>query len=243
MKKLIILLLVAAFSVGAAIATPKPTPFYQNQVLSNSLLQFLGNRIKYPEKAKLANLQGSNVLLFTIKDGKLNGLKMHEELGGGLDLEVINSLLAYPDFNQEKDGVYALKTQFVLGIDMPETSSATIPEGYQLLNLTVRGYPVTQASGTATRKSFTTKNDGKSIVIRGKNAEINEPMYIVDGETVDHEVFKELNPSNVETITIVKAASAIVKYGIEAANGAVVITTKTPKVAEKEVEIKTPKKN
>ncbi|WP_423819698.1 TonB-dependent receptor [Salinimicrobium sp. TIG7-5_MAKvit] len=69
-------------------------------------------------------------------------------------------------------------------------------------------------------------SSGFSIRIRGTNS-INassEPLYVVDGvPTTDT---RSLNPSDIETISILKDASSAAIYGAQGANGVVLITTK-----------------
>ncbi|WP_346985694.1 SusC/RagA family TonB-linked outer membrane protein [Chryseobacterium sp. POE27] len=52
----------------------------------------------------------------------------------------------------------------------------------------------------------------------------NQPLYVVDGLFVDNIEF--LNPNDIQDFTILKDASASAIYGVLAANGVVVITTK-----------------
>ena len=52
----------------------------------------------------------------------------------------------------------------------------------------------------------------------------SSPLYVVDGMYFDNIDF--LNPSDIETISILKDASAAAIYGVRAANGVVLITTK-----------------
>lgn len=228
MKNIIALLLFAALSIGSLTAV-------RSQQSKNAdtaeLLHFLAQRLKYPEKARLANIEGSNVLLFTVKNGKLNGLKIYEELSGGCDLEVINAVLAYPNFALQNDGVYALHTNFILGTQLPEKRNMTIPDGYQLLKLIVRGYPADQTARTAT-----VRYEGEGIVLRGDNHTDGAPLVMIDGVQMPHHALKTMDPKNVESITVLKSTSAIAKYGVEAVNGAISITTKGAKLPVKQAE-------
>lgn len=52
----------------------------------------------------------------------------------------------------------------------------------------------------------------------------SKPLYVVDGMYFDNIDF--LNPSDIETISVLKDASASAIYGVRAANGVVLITTK-----------------
>lgn len=69
--------------------------------------------------------------------------------------------------------------------------------------------------------------DGASIIIRGIGS-INansSPLYVVDGIPYDGSL-SAINPSDIESLTVLKDASASALYGSRGANGVVMITTK-----------------
>ena len=90
-----------------------------------------------------------------------------------------------------------------------------------------------------------------SIIIRGGTSigSNNQPLFIVDGVPVDNTTMREglllndapnrnndytnrmadLDPNTIESITVLKGPAAAALYGIDAANGAIVITTKKGK--------------
>lgn len=75
--------------------------------------------------------------------------------------------------------------------------------------------------------------DGASFVIRGLNSvsgKTTEPLVLIDGlkRTLD-----DVDPNDIETFAILKDASATAVYGLEGANGIVVITTRNGKLAAK----------
>lgn len=71
-------------------------------------------------------------------------------------------------------------------------------------------------------------NDAASILIRGIGTNGNsQPLLIVDGV---YRNFSQLNPSDIESISILKDAAAVAPYGIAGANGVVLVTTKRGKV-------------
>lgn len=81
------------------------------------------------------------------------------------------------------------------------------------------------------------------IVIRGANSITgnNQPLFIVDGIPVDNSAprnagyggidygnaVQDIDPANIESISVLKGPNAAALYGSRAANGAVVITTKS----------------
>ncbi|WP_179091198.1 TonB-dependent receptor [[Flexibacter] sp. ATCC 35208] len=72
--------------------------------------------------------------------------------------------------------------------------------------------------------------DGPDIRIRGfgsVNAG-NAPLYVVDGAPYDN-ALSSINPTDIESISILKDASSAALYGARAANGVILITTKKGK--------------
>ena len=60
----------------------------------------------------------------------------------------------------------------------------------------------------------------------------NLPTFIMDGFEVSIEKIYDLDPTRIESLTILKDAAATAMYGSRAANGVVVITTVAPKAGE-----------
>ena len=72
-------------------------------------------------------------------------------------------------------------------------------------------------------------NDGRpgaSASIQVRN--MGTPLYVIDGIQQDEGQFNNLSPNDIESITVLKDASAAI-YGVRAANGVVVVTTKKGK--------------
>ena len=73
-----------------------------------------------------------------------------------------------------------------------------------------------------------------SIRLRGLNS-LNAgttPLFILDGAPVTQTVFTTLNPSDIESVTVLKDAASVAIYGSRAANGVIVITSKKGKYGE-----------
>ncbi|MEN5235465.1 TonB-dependent receptor [Sphingobacterium faecium] len=110
----------------------------------------------------------------------------------------------------------------------------------------VPGLQVSTSSGQA--------GSTPAIRIRGigsMNAS-NEPLYVIDGVPVvsgstgqmndylvnSNNVMSTLNPSDIETITVLKDAAASSLYGSRAANGVIIITTKKGKNGAPKINLK-----
>ena len=87
-----------------------------------------------------------------------------------------------------------------------------------------------QTTGILTTSGSGQPGESASIVIRGYGS-INasqDPLYVVDGVPYDG-TLSSINPSDIESMTILKDASAGALYGARGANGVVMITTKQGK--------------
>ncbi|SHH65948.1 TonB-linked outer membrane protein, SusC/RagA family [Chryseolinea serpens] len=83
-----------------------------------------------------------------------------------------------------------------------------------------------RAAGVQVESAGGEPGSGVKILIRGTGSlNSNNPLYIVDGVQVDN--INNLNPSDVQSMDILKDASAAAIYGSRASNGVVLITTKS----------------
>jgi TonB-linked SusC/RagA family outer membrane protein len=75
-----------------------------------------------------------------------------------------------------------------------------------------------------------------SIEIRGlKNLQNTNPLYVVDGLITTAN--RDFNPNDIESIQVLKDASAAAIYGSRAANGVIIITTKKGKKGPLKIEV------
>jgi TonB-linked SusC/RagA family outer membrane protein len=88
---------------------------------------------------------------------------------------------------------------------------------------TIPGFSVTRSSGAPGRENFNFQIRGASS-ING-----NEPLIVIDGiPMASNDGLRSINPDDIETVTILKDASASI-YGARASDGVVLITTKRGK--------------
>ena len=94
---------------------------------------------------------------------------------------------------------------------------------------------------------------GARILIRGINSldagRNNQPLFIVDGVEIDNSTFvtgggdtrgmtnraADINPDDIESISVLRSGAATALYGIRAANGAILITTKSARAGKIQV--------
>src|SRR5690606_19226914 len=109
-----------------------------------------------------------------------------------------------------------------------------------------------QASGVQVMQNSGTPGGEMSVRIRGLSSisGSSQPLYIIDGipvTTGDYgqigysgqgaSALTDLNPSDIESISILKDASSTAIYGARASNGIVLITTKRGKAQKATVNV------
>ncbi|HEX8024011.1 SusC/RagA family TonB-linked outer membrane protein, partial [Mucilaginibacter sp.] len=133
---------------------------------------------------------------------------------------------------QRKDATGAISS--ISGNELRKTQPATFD---QALQGKVPGVVVQQVSGQP--------GGGVSIQIRGVSSisGTNSPLYVIDGIIIPpvndpgngSNPLNTINPSEIESIDVLKDASATAIYGSQATNGVIVITTKRGKVGAPQI--------
>lgn len=115
------------------------------------------------------------------------------------------------------------------------TGSISSVKGSDLQNLPVAGASQSlqgRAAGVTVVRNGGAPGDGGSIRVRGTGTVNNaDPLVVIDG--VPSGGINDVNPNDIESIEVLKDASTAAIYGLRAANGVVIITTKRGKFNEK----------
>lgn len=124
----------------------------------------------------------------------------------------------------------------VQDVDASELAKARSSNVVNGLSGRVAGIQITAAN---------TPGGGSQVTIRGNSSILgnNQPLYVIDGVPMegdfaapvtnadDNNVYgggiSEISPDNIESITVLKGANAAALYGSRAANGVILVTTKT----------------
>lgn len=132
-------------------------------------------------------------------------------------------------------------------LDGDEIANKSQPDVIRALSGRVAGVEI-RGSGGASGSST-------NIVIRGNNSATgnNQPLFVVDGIPFDNRVTNtadpgsasstysnralDLDPSDIESMTVLKGGAAAALYGVRAANGVILITTHSGKSSKKGLEV------
>lgn len=94
-----------------------------------------------------------------------------------------------------------------------------------------------QGKAPGVQVSMASAKPGEPVKIRVRGSTslegTNEPLYVIDGIPAEQEDMIAINPDDIQSIDILKDASAAAIYGSRAANGVVLVTTKRGIQSEK----------
>ncbi|MGE6219843.1 SusC/RagA family TonB-linked outer membrane protein [Nubsella zeaxanthinifaciens] len=114
-------------------------------------------------------------------------------------------------------------------VKVEEITKAPVTSFEEALAGRVAGVQVTSNSGQP--------GDDINITIRGGNSitQSNAPLYVVDGFPIEDFNANSINPDEIESISVLKDASATAIYGTRGANGVIILETKKGKIGKPQV--------
>ena len=239
---------IKALVLGLALAAIPA--FGQNQTVTGTVLDEMGEpvigatvRVEGTKTATVTDFDG-NYKLDVPKNGKIVvsyiGYKEVATKGGQLKLE--------PDSNDLQEVVVvgygtqkkAHLTGSVATVDMNEVQDLASAGLAATLSGLVNGLSVSGGDARPGENARLSIRDVNSLGEIGSTAQ--QPLFVIDGyiypndvkvgnsfQNLGAEAFNNLDPSEVESISVLKDASAAV-YGARAANGVILVTTKKGKM-------------
>jgi TonB-linked SusC/RagA family outer membrane protein len=142
--------------------------------------------------------------------------------GGGLiqvhlhsEIRTLNDVVVVGYGSQRKSDV----TGAISSVKAADIAKRPITQAQDALQGTTPGVVVTQSSGQPGASPF-------SVAVRGYNSisGTNQPLYVIDGYIGGN--IESLSPGDIESMDILKDASATAIYGSRGSNGVILITTK-----------------
>jgi TonB family protein len=218
----------------------------------SSLREYVSSNLRYPKAAQRSLVEGDVILKFIIsKTGLLGRPSVVQGIGFGCDEEAIRLVRSMPKWIPGSKGGEPVATEYVLPVRFALEKKED--------NSTGQMKSTPHPSGNPASKFLTTQSDTlpsqprintPRVTIRGRGplGELGaEPLYIIDGV---QQLPKEgqpgpingLNPNDIESITVLKDASAKAMYGEKGTNGVILVTTKNKsKTPVKADSLKSPK--
>ena len=160
--------------------------------------KWVNENLKYPKAAYEAGAQGRVTLQFTVeKDGKVGDVKVLRGVNPDLDAEAVRVVSSSPDWTPG----------YVKG--EPVRVTYTFPVIFALRDKKKDEAPAV------------VNTQGASIQIRGQADSV---LVILDG--VEQASWRNIDPTTVESMQVLKSEAAVAKYGEKGRHGAVEIISK-----------------
>ena len=163
------------------------------------------------------------------------------------------NLSIQPDVKQLEDvvviGYQAMKREkssaAIASVAGEKIENIPVPSVEMALQGKVAGLNVLNITGEPGAKGIVTLRGNTSIASQDSRS---TPLYVVDGIVMDEGDLGQIdltgtnpiagiNPNDIESIDVLKDASASAIYGARAANGVIIIKTKTPKAGKPQVRL------
>lgn len=174
---------------------------------------------------KLNNVKPSDVLQFSFVGYKTQEIKAGNQKSFSVTMqedaqaleEIVVVAIGYGDVKRRD------LTGSIGKADMKDLTKVPVSNVTEALGGRIAGVNVTSTDGGL--------GDNFNIVIRGAGSltQSTAPLYVIDGFPSESSGMSTLNPNDIESIDVLKDASATAIYGSRGANGVVIITTKKGK--------------
>ncbi len=188
---------------------------------------YLAKSIRYPKEAKNNKFTGRVIVSFIVeKDGKLTNIKVLRDIGGGCGPEAVRVLSESPAWNPGLQNGNPVRVSFTMpvnfslndGTKAASTSSSSKKDS--IIDIVLTPPP----NADTTKRINAVRIDGNTLY--------NKAIVIIDGvEAKGINPLNNINPNDIESITVLKDGSAAVKYGDKGKDGVIEITTKKGKKA------------
>ena len=202
-----------------------------------AMMEYLAQHVKYPSIAQKNGVQGRVITQFTVsKDGSITDAKVLRSVDPYLDKEALRVVSAMPKWKPGKQGGKAVATRFTVPVvfrlnsDEPNEPIVVNAVGLKVdgdVSMgVVNDVKEHLRKGGQAKINYTIRNTSSDskMAIRGKE----NPLIVVDGveKGVGADKLQAVNPQDIASIEVLKPANAIAKFGDNAKEGAIIITTK-----------------
>ena len=186
---------------------------------------FLSKTIKYPVELRLNKIQGRVIVSFIVEtDGSLSNFRVARGIGYGADEEAIRALALSPKWKPGIQNGHLVRVAY----SVPIAFTLDDTKGGKFVETKTEAVNKNQESkkiSFGSMRVLVTKTDtgAKTDVINIKDPSL-APLYIVDGKEVTSLTL--INPNDIQSISVLKEASATALYGPKGANGVLLVVTK-----------------
>jgi TonB-linked SusC/RagA family outer membrane protein len=227
------------FDLATEVVKPKPVQItsveVKGRIISEAGVALSGATIKEKGTSNVTTSNANGYFTIEVADAKAvlvisyvgyKGIEV--STGGKSDLSIKLSLLnaslseiVMVGYGSRKKSNY---TGAVSTVATKEIVAAPVADISNALTGRLSGLIAVQRNGEPGR-------DGSNLLIRGVSTTgDNSPLVVIDG--IPRGDFSQLDPNEIETITLLKDPASAAVFGVRAANGVILVTTKRGKVGK-----------
>lgn len=171
------------------------------------LMKYLSSNIKYPVEAHKAGIQGRVVVSFIVnKDGTVKDAKIVRSVDKSIDAEALRVISAMPKWQPGYQDGKAVSVRY------------TVPVTFRLTGES-RKVQSTEAGNDNINVKMSSGNNNVNISFKDTR------YYVINGVHVDAAEVKKISADKIKEIVVLKGEKAIEKFGEQARDGAIVVTT------------------
>ena len=198
--------------------------------------KWVAQRLKYPEEAKKAGIQGRVLVQFTIcEDGVVRDAKVLRGVNPSLDAEAVRVISASPKWEPGLQDGRPVNVTYLFPVvfqmrggnqgDPVVKSAASVPRNPSVESMESKdtdGVVVVSYDNNVSSVTSEPMDNG----IRVLSSATGDPLVFVDGKKVAPKTLQEIDPSTIESIDVLKDSSSVALYGPEGKNGVILVDTK-----------------
>ena len=196
-------------------------------------MKFLAKNMKYPVAAQQAKIEGRVIVQFVVeKDGSVSDVKVMRGVNSELDAEAIRVVSMMPKWIPGKQRGKAVAVKYTMPIMFRLQTPASEKEknSSPIVMEVEEGASKESVDGMMNLvRPNSQKEDAPVIRINGTEDKL--PLVVVDGEVKGNGTahLSKVSVDQIESISVLKGATAEAEYGDKAKDGAIIITTKKNK--------------
>ncbi|MDR1757294.1 MAG: TonB family protein [Culturomica sp.] len=170
------------------------------------VMQYISSQVVYPKEAHEKGIQGMVFVHFMITaSGKVTDARVLKSADPLLDAEALRVIREMPDWEPGKQRGKAVGVAY------------TMPVHFQLSK--------PHEEGNSTIFMYRLESDTKITSLEDVKKISKKMLIIIDGKESNEPALNKLLPETITSMTVLKDASALQKYGEKGKNGAVIIET------------------
>lgn len=199
----------------------KGTVKEKEECAKNKMLEYVYRNIKYPKEARTKGIDGMSVIRMVIeKDGSVTNVSTLRDPGAGTGPEAARVVRKMPNWVPGKQNGELVRVQYTLPVKF-KLEGEDKPSNIEKL-----------LKGKTAGVSITGEGD-RNIRLKTSNYNGPDPLFVINGKIKESASVESLDPDNIESMNVLKGEKAKEKYGKDAVNGVVEITTKQKKIDKK----------